>query len=227
MLSASLNKTFPSFLPSFHGVRCSCVVRAFDQCASDESFMVDPLGYFSFLPSLQVDARLARSEKLRGMVQLGIPHSLRAQIWMRLSGALDKKLKSDLSYKDVVKASSNDHLMSSKQIEKVTTWKNERTNEWMLSSKQIEKVTTQTNEWMMSSKQIEKVTTRTNERMMSSEQIEKVTTRTNERMMSSKQIEKVTTRTNERMNDVFKTDRKGNYTNERMNEWCLRNRSKR
>ena len=36
---------------------------------------------------------------------------------------------------------------------------NERTNEWMMSSKQIEKVTTQTNEWMMSSKQLENVTT--------------------------------------------------------------------
>ncbi|XP_041363349.1 small G protein signaling modulator 3-like isoform X2 [Gigantopelta aegis] len=66
----------------------------------------------------KVDARIARSEKLRAMIQQGIPHSLRPQIWMRLSGALDKKLKSDLSYKDVVKASSNDHLMSSKQIEK-------------------------------------------------------------------------------------------------------------
>jgi len=34
------------------------------------------------------------------------------------SGALQKKLSSETSYKDVVKASSNDALMTSKQIEK-------------------------------------------------------------------------------------------------------------
>ncbi|KAK3089673.1 hypothetical protein FSP39_005534 [Pinctada imbricata] len=66
----------------------------------------------------KVQPRLARSEKLRGMVKQGIPHSLRTHIWMRLSGALEKKQKSDLSYKDIVKASSNDLLMTSKQIEK-------------------------------------------------------------------------------------------------------------
>uniref|UniRef100_A0A2C9MAD3 Small G protein signaling modulator 3 n=1 Tax=Biomphalaria glabrata TaxID=6526 RepID=A0A2C9MAD3_BIOGL len=66
----------------------------------------------------KVEARLPRSEKLRGMVRQGIPQSLRAQMWLRLSGALEKKNKSDLSYKDVVKASSSDHLMTSKQIEK-------------------------------------------------------------------------------------------------------------
>lgn len=32
---------------------------------------------------------------------------------------MEKKLKSDLTYKDIVKASSNDLLMTSKQIEKV------------------------------------------------------------------------------------------------------------
>ena len=51
---------------------------------------------------------------------LGIPHSLRPQIWMRTSGALQKKLQSDLSYKDIVKNSSHEHLMTSKQIEKVS-----------------------------------------------------------------------------------------------------------
>ncbi|XP_021370543.1 small G protein signaling modulator 3 homolog isoform X1 [Mizuhopecten yessoensis] len=66
----------------------------------------------------KVEPRLPRSEKLRLMVRQGIPHSLRNQIWMRLSGALEKKRKSDLTYKDIVKASSNDHLMTSKQIEK-------------------------------------------------------------------------------------------------------------
>ena len=53
------------------------------------------------------------------MTKEGIPHSLRPHMWMRISGAYEKKIKSDLTYKDVVKASSNDHLMTSKQIEKV------------------------------------------------------------------------------------------------------------
>uniref|UniRef100_T1J9C7 RUN and TBC1 domain-containing protein 3 n=1 Tax=Strigamia maritima TaxID=126957 RepID=T1J9C7_STRMM len=66
----------------------------------------------------KVEARLPRTEKLRQMVRNGIPHSLRPQIWLRLSGAIQKKTNSDLSYKEVIKESSNDHLMTSKQIEK-------------------------------------------------------------------------------------------------------------
>lgn len=66
----------------------------------------------------KVELNLPHSEKLKTMVQQGIPHSLRPQLWMRLSGAMQKKHSSDLSYKDVVKASSNDHIMTSKQIEK-------------------------------------------------------------------------------------------------------------
>ncbi|GLH16454.1 TBC1 domain family member whacked [Gryllus bimaculatus] len=66
----------------------------------------------------KVDVRLPRTEKLRSMVFAGIPHSLRPQMWMRLSGALQKKMSSEMSYKDIVKASSNDALMTSKQIEK-------------------------------------------------------------------------------------------------------------
>ncbi|XP_067118564.1 small G protein signaling modulator 3 homolog [Centruroides vittatus] len=66
----------------------------------------------------KVEMNLPHSEKLKTMVQQGIPHSLRPQLWMRLSGAMQKKHSSDLSYKDVVKASSNDHIMTSKQIEK-------------------------------------------------------------------------------------------------------------
>lgn len=65
-----------------------------------------------------VDVMLPRTEKLRNMVREGIPHSLRAQMWMRLSGALAKKQKSETSYQDVIKASANDQLMTSKQIEK-------------------------------------------------------------------------------------------------------------
>ncbi|KAI8120779.1 Small G protein signaling modulator 3 like protein [Lucilia cuprina] len=65
-----------------------------------------------------VDVMLPRTEKLRNMVREGIPHSLRAQMWMRLSGALAKKQKSETSYQDIIKASANDQLMTSKQIEK-------------------------------------------------------------------------------------------------------------
>ncbi|KAG5896006.1 hypothetical protein JTB14_007571 [Gonioctena quinquepunctata] len=66
----------------------------------------------------KVEVRLLRTDKLLTMVQSGIPHSLRPQMWMRMSGALEKKQKSELCYKDIVKMSSNDSLMSSKQIEK-------------------------------------------------------------------------------------------------------------
>lgn len=65
-----------------------------------------------------VAVSLPRTEKLRNMVRAGIPHSLRPQMWMRLSGALQKKHKSEMTYHDIVKASGNDNLMTSKQIEK-------------------------------------------------------------------------------------------------------------
>lgn len=65
-----------------------------------------------------VDVTLPRTEKLHNMVRAGIPHSLRPQMWMRMSGGLQKKMKSETCYHDVVKASSNDALMTSKQIEK-------------------------------------------------------------------------------------------------------------
>lgn len=65
-----------------------------------------------------VDVVLPRTEKLRNMVRGGIAHSLRPQLWMRLSGALQKKQKSETSYKDIVKAANVDSLMTSKQIEK-------------------------------------------------------------------------------------------------------------
>lgn len=68
----------------------------------------------------QIESQLPRSEKLRQMVYQGVPHSIRSQIWMRTTGALDKKLRSEMSYKIIVKTSSNDHLMTSKQIEKVS-----------------------------------------------------------------------------------------------------------
>ena len=45
------------------------------------------------------------------MVREGIPHSLRPYVWMRLTGALQKKAASEMSYKQIVKASTNDHLV--------------------------------------------------------------------------------------------------------------------
>lgn len=36
-----------------------------------------------------VEERLPRTDRLRAMVKLGVPHSLRPQLWMRMSGAFD------------------------------------------------------------------------------------------------------------------------------------------
>ena len=69
--------------------------------------------------NFQIEFQLPKSDKLKGMIKQGIPHSLRPQLWMRISGALVKRQKSKASYSDMVKASSNDNLMTSKQIEKV------------------------------------------------------------------------------------------------------------
>lgn len=65
---------------------------------------------------------IPKTEKLRNMVIFeGIPHSLRPQIWMCLSGAYEKRRKSQSSYTEIVKASNIDHLVTSKQIEKDLT----------------------------------------------------------------------------------------------------------
>lgn len=65
-----------------------------------------------------VDVTMPRTEKLHAMVRAGIPHSLRPQMWMRMSGALHKRQRSRTDYHDIVRASGNDALMTSKQIEK-------------------------------------------------------------------------------------------------------------
>lgn len=41
-----------------------------------------------------MDRRLPRTDKLRDMVHRGIPHSLRPQIWMRMSGKEHQVLES-------------------------------------------------------------------------------------------------------------------------------------
>lgn len=67
----------------------------------------------------KVEPHLPHTPKLRGLLREGgIPHSLRPQLWMHLSGAARKKRQAGLTYREVVRASANDHLLTSKQIEK-------------------------------------------------------------------------------------------------------------
>lgn len=64
----------------------------------------------------KIAVSLPRSEKLRSLVLAGIPHGMRPQLWMRLSGALQKKQHSELSYREIVKNSSNDETIAAKQV---------------------------------------------------------------------------------------------------------------
>ncbi|KAL8221867.1 UNVERIFIED_CONTAM: Small G protein signaling modulator 3, partial [Gekko kuhli] len=66
----------------------------------------------------KIEVTLPRSDKLRLLVLAGIPHSMRPQLWMRLSGALHKKRNTEMSYREIVKNSSNDETIAAKQIEK-------------------------------------------------------------------------------------------------------------
>ncbi|XP_043821282.1 small G protein signaling modulator 3 [Dromiciops gliroides] len=66
----------------------------------------------------KIEVSLPRSDKLYSLVLGGIPHSMRPQLWMRLSGALQKKRSSEMAYRDIVKNSSNDETIAAKQIEK-------------------------------------------------------------------------------------------------------------
>lgn len=90
----------------------------------DEKHRLEWIAYLEFshnkeLTGDSTDVNLTRNEKLKQMIREGgIPHSLRAHLWMRFSGALQKKLNSETSYQEIVKASANDNLVTSKQIEK-------------------------------------------------------------------------------------------------------------
>ncbi|XP_067166431.1 small G protein signaling modulator 3 isoform X2 [Apteryx mantelli] len=64
----------------------------------------------------KIEVTLPHSDKLRSLVLAGIPHSMRPQLWMRLSGALQKKRNSEMSYRDIVKNSSNDETIAAKQV---------------------------------------------------------------------------------------------------------------
>ncbi|XP_048575778.1 small G protein signaling modulator 3 homolog isoform X3 [Nematostella vectensis] len=66
----------------------------------------------------KVSPSFPHSDKLRELVCSGIPHSMRAPIWMRISGALQKKINAEFTYKQVVRASSDENSPASKQIEK-------------------------------------------------------------------------------------------------------------
>uniref|UniRef100_UPI00358E8A98 small G protein signaling modulator 3 isoform X2 n=1 Tax=Myxine glutinosa TaxID=7769 RepID=UPI00358E8A98 len=66
----------------------------------------------------KISCSLPRSEKLRSLALGGIPHSMRPQLWIRLSGALQKKKNSETSYREIVKGSSDDSTVTAKQIEK-------------------------------------------------------------------------------------------------------------
>lgn len=52
---------------------------------------------------------------------LSVAPPLPVQLWMRLSGALQKKRNSEMSYRDIVKNSSNDETIAAKQVRE-TAW---------------------------------------------------------------------------------------------------------
>ncbi len=63
--------------------------------------------------------QINRCEKLKQMIRgQGIAHSLRKFMWMRLSGALDKKSRSQYRYNELCKSQAYDQYSASKQIEK-------------------------------------------------------------------------------------------------------------
>uniref|UniRef100_H2ZEX4 RUN and TBC1 domain-containing protein 3 n=1 Tax=Ciona savignyi TaxID=51511 RepID=H2ZEX4_CIOSA len=61
---------------------------------------------------------LPRSEKLQQLVSMGVPHSMRPQVWMRLCGAIEKKHQSEITYDEIVEASLCANTSSSAEIEK-------------------------------------------------------------------------------------------------------------
>lgn len=62
---------------------------------------------------------LSKNDKLRTMIrELGIPHSFRSFVWMRITSAHDKKSNSKFKYNDLFKNIEHDQYHTSKQIEK-------------------------------------------------------------------------------------------------------------
>ena len=64
--------------------------------------------------------KMRQDNKISMLIQqlFGIPSSIRAQIWMCLSGSVHKKHQAKMSYADMLKQCNNDVQVYSKQIEK-------------------------------------------------------------------------------------------------------------
>ena len=68
---------------------------------------------------LQTIKKLNKCEKLKCLIRdEGISHSLRSFIWLRISGAYEKKINSNFKYSDMIKKVINSDLNATKQIEK-------------------------------------------------------------------------------------------------------------
>ena len=61
---------------------------------------------------------IPRSDRLAQLVESGVPHSMRSQVWLRLSGALQKRNSSKVTYDEIIKASQNGNPTTIKAIEK-------------------------------------------------------------------------------------------------------------
>lgn len=93
---------------------------------SDDKLKLKWISYLEFntnknmkFKSLNEIRKIEKTEKLRELlIDKGIPHSMRGFIWMRLSGALDKKLNSTYSYSNLLEKCQKIELNAYKQIEK-------------------------------------------------------------------------------------------------------------
>ncbi|PAA68260.1 hypothetical protein BOX15_Mlig024744g4 [Macrostomum lignano] len=89
-----------------------------ESISSASSFLSTSATVSAGSPATELPLKLPVTDKLKSMVRSGVPHSLRGPVWLRLSGALEKRRKSPVSYNEIVKESSQDTLATSKHIEK-------------------------------------------------------------------------------------------------------------
>jgi len=61
---------------------------------------------------------LSKSIKLKELVYAGVPHSMRIHVWPRISGSLEKKAKSKVNYRNILKKCEGENSLEVKQIEK-------------------------------------------------------------------------------------------------------------
>ena len=66
----------------------------------------------------KIGKSIPRSDRLTQLVESGIPHTMRAQVWLRLAGALQKRSASQVSYDEIVQASENGNPATIKAIDK-------------------------------------------------------------------------------------------------------------